>query len=185
MDTRVDIKETANSNDKDGIFYRSFLEVGGNTHSWTRPQADISFAVSELSRFVFNRGKPHLEASKRVFRYLKKTLTLGLVHRSSSSKMPPNTLWSYVDSDWAVCPDSGRSTSGFVFMLNGAAISWQFKHQLTFAQPKRSFSASAMVQEVIYLRKSLANLGYPQTEPTPVFADNETCIAWSEGSPSL
>ena len=39
-----------------------------------------------------------------------------------------------------------------------------------------------MVQEVIYLSKFLANLGYPQTEPTPVFADNETCIAWSEGS---
>ena len=35
---------------------------------------------------------------------------------------------------------------------------------------------------VTYLRKFLANLGYPQTEPTPVLADNETCIAWSEGS---
>ncbi len=40
-------------------------------------------------------------------------------------------------------------------------------------------SASAMVQEVIYLRKFLGNLGFPQTAPTPVFADNETCIAWS------
>ena len=39
-----------------------------------------------------------------------------------------------------------------------------------------------MVQEVIYLRKFLGNLGFPQTTPTPVFADNETCIAWSEGS---
>ena len=39
-----------------------------------------------------------------------------------------------------------------------------------------------MVQEVIYLRKFLANLGYPQTAPTLVFAYNETCIAWSEGS---
>ena len=37
-----------------------------------------------------------------------------------------------------------------------------------------------MVQEVIYIRKFLANLGYPQTASTPVFADNETCIAWSE-----
>jgi hypothetical protein len=39
-----------------------------------------------------------------------------------------------------------------------------------------------MVQEVIFLRKFLHNLGFPQTAPTPVFADNETCIAWSEGS---
>ena len=39
-----------------------------------------------------------------------------------------------------------------------------------------------MVQEVIYLRKFLGNLGFPQTAPTPVFADHEACIAWSEGS---
>ena len=42
-----------------------------------------------------------------------------------------------------------------------------------------------MLQEVIYLHKFLANLGYPQTAPTPVspvFADNETSISWSEGS---
>ena len=67
--------------------------------SWTRP--DMAFAVSELSRFVSNPGKPHLEAANRVFRYLKKTLSLGLVYRSSPSEMPPNTLWGYVDSDWA------------------------------------------------------------------------------------
>ncbi len=70
-------------------------------------------------------------------------------------------------------------------MLNGAAISWRFKRQATVALSSAEaefFSASAMVQEVIYLRKFLSNLGFPQTAPTPVFADNETCIAWSEGS---
>ena len=138
-----------------------------------------------MSRFVFNPGKPHLEAAKRVFLYLKKTLSLGLVYRSSPSEMPPNTLWGYIDSDWAGCPDSRRSTSGFVFMLNGAAISWRFKRQPTVALSSAEaefISASAMVQEVIFLRKFLANLGYPQTVPTRVFANIETCIAWSEGS---
>ncbi len=112
-------------------------------------------------------------------------MKISLVYRLSPSTMPPNTLWGYVDSDWAGCPDSRRSTSGFVFMLNGAAISWRSKRQPTVALSSAEaefISASAMVQEVIYLRKFLANLGYPQTAPTPVFADNETCIAWSEGS---
>ena len=45
--------------------------------SWTGP--GIAFAVSELSRFVSNPGKPHLEAAKRVFRYLKKRACLPLV----------------------------------------------------------------------------------------------------------
>ncbi len=39
-----------------------------------------------------------------------------------------------------------------------------------------------MVQEVIFLRKFLDNLGFKQNGPTPIFADNETCIHWSEGS---
>ena len=70
-------------------------------------------------------------------------------------------------------------------MLNSAAISWRSKRQPTvdLSSAEAEFiSASAMVQAVIYLRKFLANLGYPQTAPTAVFADNETCISWSEGS---
>ena len=104
--------------------------------SWTRP--DIAFAVSQLSRFVSNPGKPHLEAAKRVFRYINKTKKLGLTYSSPVSLpgmpvFPPNTLWGYVDSDWAGCPDSSHSTSGFIFMLNGAAISWRSKRQTTAA----------------------------------------------------
>ncbi len=70
-------------------------------------------------------------------------------------------------------------------MLNGAAISWRSKRQPTVALSSAEvefISASSMVQEVIFLHKFLSNLGFPQTEPTPVFADNETCITWSEGS---
>ena len=43
-------------------------------------------------------------------------------------------------------------------------------------------AASSMVQEFIFLRKFLANLGFKQPGPTPIYADNETCIHWSEGS---
>ena len=115
---------------------------------------------------------------------------LSLVFRSSASlpglpEIPSNTLWGYVDSDWAGCPDSRRSTSGFVFMLNGAAISWRSKRQPTVALSSAEaefISASAMVYAMIFLHKFLSNLRFPQTALTPVFADNETCIAWSEGS---
>ncbi len=65
----------------------------------------------------------------------------------------------------------------FHFMLNGAAISWHSKSQPTVALSSAEaefISASAMVQEVIYFSKFLSNLGFPQTMPTPVFADNET-----------
>ncbi len=94
--------------------------------------------------------------------------------------------WGHVDSEWAGCPDSHRSTSGFVIMLNGAAISWRSKRQPTIALSSAEtefISASSMAREVIFHRLCKKhNLGFPRTALTPVFADNETCIAWSEGS---
>ena len=70
-------------------------------------------------------------------------------------------------------------------MLNGAAVSWKSKLQTVVALSTAEaefVAASSMVQEVIYARKFLDNLGFPQTVPTQVFEDNSTCIAWSEGS---
>ena len=156
--------------------------------SWTRP--DIAFAVSELSRFVSNPGSKHLAAAKRVFRYLKETISDGIVYHppllsTLSDGFPLNILWGYVDSDWAGCPDTRRSTSGFALMLNEAAVSWRSKRQPTVALSSAEaeyISGSSLVQEGIYLRKLLNNLGFPQQDPTVIFAHNETCIAWSEGS---
>ncbi len=65
--------------------------------SWTRP--DIAFAVSELSRFISNPGSVHLTAAKRVFRYLKQTISDGITYRLGMDEFPINTLWGFVDSD--------------------------------------------------------------------------------------
>ena len=142
---------------------------------------DIAFSVSELSRSVLNPGKPHLEAAKHVFCYLRKTINLGLVYRMSASlpdhpEIQPDLLWGYVDSDWAGCPDLRRSTSGFVFMLNGAATSWRSKRQLAvdLSSAEAEFIAASSIGQVIFLRYFLTTLGFPQTAPTLVFADNET-----------
>ncbi len=69
-------------------------------------------------------------------------------------------------------------------MLNGAAVSWRCKRQSVSALSSAEaefIAASSMVQEVIFLRKFLDNLGFKQNT-TPIFADNETCIHWYEGS---
>ncbi len=82
-------------------------------------------------------------------------------------------LWVYVDSDCAGCPDTRRSTSGFVLMLNGAAVTWKSKRQsvvaLSTAEAEASSIISSMVQEVVYSRRLLDRLGFPQIDPTVVF----------------
>jgi hypothetical protein len=124
-------------------------------------------------------------AAKHLLRYIKGTRDLRL---SNSRRCPTdklNLLWGFVDSDWAGCPDSRKSTSGYALMLNGAAIAWKSKRQsvVALSSAEAEFvAASSLVQEVIYIRRLLDNLGFPQPEPTTILEDNRTCIAWSEGS---
>jgi hypothetical protein len=63
--------------------------------------------------------KLHLTATKRILRYLQGTLDLGLLlHRTSTSD-----LVVYTDADWADCPDTHRSTSGYAVFLGDNLVS--------------------------------------------------------------
>ncbi|XP_062703511.1 uncharacterized protein LOC134285970 [Aedes albopictus] len=93
----------------------------------TRP--DIAFAVNAVSQFSSNPGKLHWEAVKRIFRYIKGTATKKLEY----SRSPTDELKGYSDADSGGNPDSRRSTSGYVFTLQGAAIAWNVKKQPTVA----------------------------------------------------
>ena len=67
----------------------------------------------------------HLAALKCLLRYVRGTVGLGLVlHRSSSAE-----LVVYTDADWAGCPDTRRSTSGYAVFLGGNLVSWSSKRQ--------------------------------------------------------
>jgi hypothetical protein len=171
---------------KDHELYRNMVGSLLYLACWTRP--DISFAVSELSRFVSAPGQLHMAAAKHLVRYIQGSRELGIMYSKPSNSGPmnqPNVLWGFVDSDWAGCPDSRRSTTGFTLMLNGAAVAWKSKRQSVVALSSAEaefIAASALVQEVIYTRRLLENLGFPQKEPTFIYEDNRTCIAWSEGS---
>jgi hypothetical protein len=171
---------------EDQALYRNMVGSLLYLACWSRP--DISFAVSELSRFVSAPGQNHMQAVKHLLRYLKGTSDLGLRFSKPKNSGPmdrPNVLWGFVDSDWAGCPDSRRSTSGYALMLNGAAVSWKSKRQpvVALSTAEAEFiAASSMVQEVIYARRLLEKLGFPQTDPTPIFEDNTTCIKWAGGA---
>ena len=129
-----------------------------------------------------------MAAVKHLVRYLQGSRELGLTYSKPSNSGPmnqPNILWGFVDSDWAGCQDSRRSTTGFTLMLNGAAVAWKSKRQSVVALSSAEaefMAASALVQEVIFARRLLENLGFPQPGPTLIYEDNRTCIAWSEGS---
>jgi hypothetical protein len=86
--------------------------------SLTRP--NISFAVNKVSQFMHRPTSLHLQAVKCILRYLKSTISYGLLLRRFSSY----TLQAYSDADWASYPDDRKSTRGFYVFLNPNLISW-------------------------------------------------------------
>ena len=88
-----------------------------------------------------------------------------------------------MDADYAGCQDTRKSHTGYVLMLNGAAISWKYKRQRTVSLSSAEseyIAASHCSQEVIYLREILRGFNCAQDEPTVIFEDNRACIVMSE-----
>jgi hypothetical protein len=109
----------------DPTLYRSL--VGALQYlTFTRP--DITYVVQQVCLDMHDPREPHLSVVKRILRYLQGTPDLGLfIDRASS----PTTLTVYTDADWAGCPDTRRSTSGFAAFLGTSLISWSSKRQQT------------------------------------------------------
>lgn len=115
----------------------------------TRP--DIQFAVGAVSRYNSNPGPAHWLAVKRILRYLKGTIDVKLTYRKNTN----GSLEGYCDADWASDTTDRRSTTGFVFLLNGAAVSWNSKKQQTVALSTveaEYMAMSAATQEALWLK---------------------------------
>ena len=98
----------------------------------TRP--DIAFVVGMLGRYLSNPGMNHWIAVKKVLRYLQRTKDFELTYRRSDHL----ELVGYTDADFAGCLDSKKSTSGYVFMMVGGAVSWK--------SVKQSITASSIME---------------------------------------
>ena len=87
----------------------------------TRP--DLAFAVGLLARFAHNPGKEHWRALKHVMGYVKGTISYGIMYQAGEGLKPIG----YVDSDFAGCQSTRRSTDGNIFLVAGGPVSWESK----------------------------------------------------------
>ena len=96
----------------------------------TLTRSDIANALQQVCLHMHDPREPHFSLIKCVLRYLKGTLHHGLtLHRSTS-----NSLVAYSDADWAGCPDTRRSTSGFCMYLGDNLIRWSSRRQTTVSR---------------------------------------------------
>jgi hypothetical protein len=111
----------------DAMEYRS---LAGASQYLTLTCPDISYVVQQICLHMHAPRTPHLALVKRVLRYLRGTLDFGLTLRASSS----TSLMAYSDADWAGCPDSRHSTSGYCVYYGDSLISWSSKRQTTVSR---------------------------------------------------
>ena len=103
--------------------------VGSLIYLATQTRPDISYTVGVLARFNSNPGAAHWNAVKHLFRYIKGTLDYRITY--SKSVTSPHPFITYTDANHGGCPDSGKSTGGFLVMMNGGPVSWRSKRQTT------------------------------------------------------
>ena len=163
--------------EEDDMFDQEIYQsaVGSLLYLSTRTRPDISYAVRSVARFTSKRTKQHWTAVKRIFRYLNGTMNFGLL----CSKDKEKECTGYSDADWAGDVNDRKSTSGFVFKLCGAAISWRSKKQscvaLSTAEAEYIALASA-VQESVWLQELLSSMKEASVKPATIFEDNKSAI---------
>jgi len=159
----------------------------------TRP--DISYAVGQVAKFNANPGLVHWNAVLKIFRYLKHTGSMGIIYKYSADShdrtltvfqshndigIRGNPILSgFSDANFARDTDSRRSTSGFIFMLAGAPISWQSRAQATVALSSTEaeyIALSAAAQEAIWLLQVLREFRFLITSPVVLYEDNQSTI---------
>ena len=131
---------------------------------------DIAFAVGMLCRAMSCPTPCLLEAAERVLAYLIRNKHVGL--RYAASEIP---LHGMTDSDWA----TRHSTSGWVFMLSSAAISWGSKRQPSVALSSceaEIIAASEAAKEALYLKRFAEELNMTDGNPLALHGDNQGSI---------
>ena len=163
--------------------YRSVIGSLIYLSTWTR--IDIAYAVSALAAHMSNPSRDHHVALKHLLHYLHGTRDKGITYHANDVH-GINKLYGFVDADYAGDPNSRRSRSGYVMMMNSGCISWRTKLQTVIAHSTTDaevYAASVAIKEIIYLRDALRRIGLPQAEAsdpskgTILYEDNEATTA--------
>ena len=156
----------------DASLYRRIV---GKLNFLTNIRPDLAFAVQHLSQFMQQPRMPHFQAVQHVLRYLQGQPDLGILLNNSAHF----SLEAYCDSDWAACPHSRRSVSGYVVFLGHSLISWKSKKQgmVSLSSAEAEYrSIRRLVAELAWLSRLFCELTLSNITPIPVKCDSQAAI---------
>ena len=136
---------------------------------------DISFAIQQVSQFMYTPRHLHLAVVCRIIKCLRGTPSHELFFPTSS----PLHIFAYSDANWVGCPDTRLFVSGWCMFLGDSLISWKSKKQARVSKSSTESEYHAMstaCSEIVWLCGILYKLGFSQPDPTPLYADNTSAI---------
>ncbi|GJR16658.1 putative ribonuclease H-like domain-containing protein [Tanacetum coccineum] len=139
METKLPLTKDEEAFDVDVHLYRSMI---GSLMYLTASRPDIMYAVCVCSRFQVTPKTSHLNAVKRIFKYLKGKPNLGLWYPRES----PLDLEAFSDSDYGGSNLDRKSTTGGCQFLGQRLISWQCKKQTIVATSTTEADICRMLQ---------------------------------------
>ncbi|XP_057471070.1 secreted RxLR effector protein 161-like [Actinidia eriantha] len=149
----------------------------------TRP--DIAYVIGMLGRYQSNLGLDHWKAAKKVMRYLQGTKNYMLMYRRTDNL----EVIGYFDSDYDGCIDLRKSTSGYVFMLAGAAVSWRSAKQTltaTSTMEAEFVSCFEATSHGVWLKSFISALRVVDSisRPLRLYCDNSAAVFMAKNNKS-
>nr|XP_034894181.1 uncharacterized mitochondrial protein AtMg00810-like [Populus alba] len=172
MEPDLALTDTGSAALKDPTRYRHLV---GKLIYLTISRPEITYSVNTLSQFMQEPKLHHLKTAHRLLHYLKAAPGQGLLFPLDS----PLHLIGYCDADWASCPITRRSVTGYCTFLGKSLVSWKSRKQTTVSRSSaeaeyRSMAVAAC--ELTWLRYLLKDLGVSHPGPTKLFFDNQAAL---------
>src|SRR3954447_25315969 len=138
----------------------------------------MALAVSLTRRYQSDPGMEHWTAVKNILKYLKRTKDMVLSYGGDEQLV----VTSYTDASWNTDSDDSKSQSGYVFILNGSAVSWRSAKQSSiakFSTESEYLATSEAAQEAIWVKEFITELGVVPSalDPLAIYCDNRGAIA--------
>ncbi|XP_039806489.1 uncharacterized mitochondrial protein AtMg00810-like [Panicum virgatum] len=176
ISTPIDVKPKLSTSSGEPISGPSeCMKLAGALQWLTLTRPDIAHAVQQICLHMHDPREGHLALVKRVLRYIQGTTDHGL-HLLVSKSLD---IVAYFDADWAGCPDTRCSTSGYCIYLGDALVSWSSKRQPTVlcSSTEAEYRAVAnTVSECCWLQQLLGELSVPVAKATLVYCDNISSV---------
>lgn len=160
MVTHSKLSKYGNDDLADPHLYRS---VVGALQYATLTRPEIAYSVNKVCQFMAQPLESHWKAIKRILRYLKGTLSLGL-HLAPAPATDHFSLVAFSDADWGSDPDDRRSTSGFCIYFGENLVSWSSKKQVLVARSSIEAEYRSMAlatSEILWIESLLRELEVP------------------------